>query len=144
VSGGDELRVARVRGLILLAASSAVLGLARWLDPDPTGHGTHTQLGLYPCTFLSLTGLPCPLCGATTTFALLADFRVWEGLVNHPFASFLFVVTVVAWGIGGLEAVAPRGRWMRLTELAERHDLGVAALVLGGLFSGWIYKIAVL
>ena len=33
--------------------------------------GTHQQLGLPPCNFVTLTGYPCPACGMTTSFALL-------------------------------------------------------------------------
>lgn len=136
-------RAARLRGVGLLVVTSLVLVIARWLDPDPSGHGTHTQLGLFPCTFYAWTGLPCPLCGATTSFALLADLRLVEGVRNQPFAAALFVVTVGVWWLGLAEAVAPAGRWERLGDAAERHDLQIAVGVLGGLLAGWIYKITI-
>lgn len=53
--------------LALVLAS--VLGVARWLEPDPRGYGTHTQLGLAPCLFAQVTGYRCPSCGMTTAFA---------------------------------------------------------------------------
>lgn len=43
--------------------------LARCLEPNPLGMGTHRQLGLPPCTFITLFSLPCPGCGMTTSFA---------------------------------------------------------------------------
>lgn len=52
-------------GLLLLGG----FVLARWLEPDPRGFGTHQRLGLPPCTFRLLSGLPCPGCGMTTSFA---------------------------------------------------------------------------
>src|SRR3954447_18121509 len=63
---GRSTRWAMVRGAIGLAA---VLGVARCLEPDPRGYGTHTQLGLYPCMFAQVTGSPCPSCGMMTSFA---------------------------------------------------------------------------
>ena len=55
-----------VAGAVGLAA---VLGIARWVQPDPRGYGTHEQLGLPPCAFRVLTRIPCPACGLTTSFA---------------------------------------------------------------------------
>src|SRR2546423_15540192 len=60
---------------------AAVLGLARWLEPDPRGYGTHTQLGLAPCAFAQVTGERCPACGATTAFAWVVPgplARTWR------------------------------------------------------------------
>src|SRR4051794_37193182 len=67
-------RWAMVLGAIGLAA---VLGVARRLEPDPRGYGTHTQLGLYPCMFARVTGVLCPSCGMTTSFAWFMRGR-WE------------------------------------------------------------------
>ncbi len=55
--------------IILAAGLVGLLGVARWLEPDPRGYGTHTQLGLGPCAFAGLTGRLCPTCGMTTSFA---------------------------------------------------------------------------
>lgn len=68
--------------LVLLAVGLvALLAVARRLEPDPRGHGTHLQLGLSPCVFLEGTGIPCPSCGMTTAFAWFsrAEFgRAWQ------------------------------------------------------------------
>ena len=62
---------------------ATVLAVAIWLNPyvDDAGEalplgvgrtmGTHRQLGLPSCQFLVMSGLPCPSCGMTTSFALL-------------------------------------------------------------------------
>lgn len=65
----------------LSLAAAAVIGIAAWLDPSPTGVGTHQALGLAPCGWMSGMGVPCPTCGMTTAFAhaahgdLPASFR---------------------------------------------------------------------
>lgn len=62
---------------------TAVLAVAAILNPylndageslPPGKHrvmGTHQQMGLPSCHFLVMSGLPCPSCGMTTSFALL-------------------------------------------------------------------------
>jgi hypothetical protein len=54
---------------------AVVLGIAVKLNPYRDGttwtQATHTQLGLPPCQFFIVTGIPCPSCGMTTSFSLL-------------------------------------------------------------------------
>lgn len=78
----------RERGLAAMYATIgvAVFLVAAALDPyddagRPRTHGTHRQLGLPACAIRSLTGVGCPSCGMTTTFALLAHgdpLAAWE------------------------------------------------------------------
>lgn len=60
-------------GRVLLAGWSLFLiggfAIAASLQPDPSGFGTHQQLGLPPCTFRFLFGKMCPSCGMTTSFS---------------------------------------------------------------------------
>lgn len=132
----------RAASLAVASLSGGGLALARWLTPDPGGHGTHLQIGLLPCSFLTLTGVPCPLCGATTTWALLADLRWVEGVVNQPFAALLFVLTAVVFGIAAAEVIHPAKRWQRLASAVDQHEgtVAVGAVIL--LCAGWFYKIA--
>jgi len=133
----------RVVGAGLLVPGLIVLGVARYLTPDPSGMETHRQLGLGRCTFLSLFEVPCPMCGMTTTFSLLAHFRPLDALVNQPFGVCLFAVTVTAVVIGGLDLLAPGGqRWRRALGVLERHEMAAAMAILGGMSAGWLYKTA--
>ena len=52
-------------GVFLLAGFSLAISLA----PNPAGFGTHQQLGLPPCSFQTMFGIPCPSCGMTTSFS---------------------------------------------------------------------------
>lgn len=132
----------RLTSLAVAGGALSVLAVSAWLEPDPAGHGTHQQLGLSPCTFLTLTGLPCPMCGATTTFALMAHGRVLDGVANHPVAALLFVVCLFTVGVAGAEALAPRGRWDTLVRVLESRQLRLSALFMVAIMAGWTYSIA--
>lgn len=131
-------------GLVLLTPTSAVLGLARALRPDSAGVGTHLQLGLAPCVVLSLTGIPCPMCGMTTTFSLLAHGELLRALHNQPFGVFLFSATVLAAVLGAVDLLTGRGAWRRALEGVARLETPIAIGLLAGLCGGWIYKIALM
>ncbi len=53
-----------------------LLAVAAWLKPNPSGMGTHTQLGLPGCSLFTMVGIRCPGCGMTTAWAytMKADF----------------------------------------------------------------------
>ena len=136
----SEPRHHRTLGALVAVPAWAVLGIAAWLTPAPQGYGTHQQLGLGACTMLSVTGWPCPMCGMTTTFALLAHGRVVEALKNQPFGPVLFAITL-ALAIGGLlDAVTGRGVLHAVTQRALRHERVVAIGLLMGMGLGWMYK----
>ena len=86
----------RVLWLSVAAAGLTVLGIAAFIDPDPRGFGTHTQLGLPPCGFLALTGFPCPGCGLTTAFAHGVRGDLWLAGVSNPLGVLLFAIVVVS------------------------------------------------
>lgn len=134
--------VTRTISLGLAAGIGAVFTLASLLVPSPDGHGTHLQLGLGQCTFLAMTGWPCPMCGATTTFTLLAHLRPVDGLVNQPFAALLFAISAVVFGIAISEAVDPRGRWGRLSRWLEPRETLLAGGFLVFMALSWAYKAA--
>jgi hypothetical protein len=109
-----------VRVLLLLAAAglAGILALARNLEPDTRGFGTHTQLGLPPCAFHTVTGRLCPTCGMTTSFAWMARFRVdrsWRAnpagclyaLSSIPLMAWFVVSAVVDKPVGFQNVSAP-------------------------------------
>ncbi len=114
-----------VRGSLagLALGLTAVFGVALWLDPyqadgNPRRMETHRQLGLPPCTFYRVTGLPCPSCGMTTSFALL----VRGDLVNSARANFVgtmlaaFGMVLVPWCV--VAALTGRTPFIRSLERA--------------------------
>ncbi len=133
--------VARLLSLALVLATGTVIAIAIWLDPASDGHGTHRQLGLNRCSFLSATGYPCPMCGATTTFTLWAHLDPIHGIANQPFASLLFLMTLATLGLGLVELIDPRDRWRRLLSALAPYEGRLASGFLAIMGLSWIYKI---
>lgn len=132
---------ARLAALPVFAACVALLAVAAWLEPAAEGVGTHTQLGLAPCSFLLKTHIPCAACGMTTAFALAADGRLGRSFVTQPAGAALAVLTAVAALVSGYALLtglplAPVGRWL--------WRPAVLAFAGGGVVAAWIYKIIVM
>ncbi len=124
--------------------TGTILLLAAWLTPSPLGHATHLQLGLGNCSFLVATGYPCPMCGMTTTFALLAHLHPIQAFINQPFGVVLFSMTVGSFAISTAEAIQPVGRWGRVLDRLAPYEGRLAALFIFAMGLGWTYKIAMM
>lgn len=111
---GSPRTVLILRLSLLLAAGglAGVFAVAFWLNPygpdgAPRARGTHQQLGLPPCNFMTLSGKPCPSCGMTTSFALLvrgdveASLRAnWAGTILALVwaGTLVWAVASAVWG----------------------------------------------
>ncbi|MFW5868469.1 MAG: DUF2752 domain-containing protein [Armatimonadota bacterium] len=127
----------RIEAAVLLLVAVAVLILARIMQPSPQGFGTHEQLFLIPCGFRWLTGLPCPMCGMTTAFALMARGEVLTALGTHVLGPALYLAT---WGMAGVALVGVvRGRPPIPRWLAGARAARIAMLLVG---AGWLVNIA--
>jgi hypothetical protein len=69
----------------------AVTAIGFWLHPDPTGHGTHQQLGLPPCPSALFFDRPCPGCGLTTSWTALLHGQWRFAFESHPLGPVLYV-----------------------------------------------------
>lgn len=91
-------------------ALSVPLVVACFLEPSPQHRGTHQQLGLPPCTFVLVFGLPCPTCGMTTAWAHLVRGEWIEALRANVGGTLLALLNLVA--VPWLLLSAARGRWL--------------------------------
>lgn len=129
---------ARFGAGVLALLILAVLITAAWLTPNAEGHGSHTQLGLAPCTWAVWFDKPCPTCGMTTSFAQAGEGNWVRSGVTQPFGLLLVI------GSAGVF-------WGSLTQAVTGAPLGTSFvglfkprifISLGVLFAGaWIYKI---
>lgn len=91
-----------------------------------------------PCAFHSLTGMPCPSCGATRSAMFLADGRVADSLRVNPLF-FALYVGLIFWGLGAMcLMVSRRSITVTLSE-GEKRVLRIG--VLCGIFANWLYLI---
>ena len=142
VRAGVPTRLAWAVRILLVAmalAFTVVLTLAFTLNPydadgNPRTMATHTQLGLPPCNFVTLTGRPCPACGMTTSFALLMKGDVLNSAKANWVGTALAATCLVCvpWAVGS----AVRGRYFVIGSFEKASTVGVI-LLLVCLFSRW-------
>ena len=104
--------------------------LAVWLSPDSRGFGTHQQLGLPPCSFQQLFGVPCPSCGMTTSFSHFVRGQWILSAQSSVTAFVLALVCVVQIPWFGVSV------WKNRLWRVRHPDL-VALGVLGFLYAVW-------
>jgi hypothetical protein len=112
-----------------------VFALAAWIHPydadgRPRSMATHTQLGLPPCSMVLLTGKPCPACGMTTSFALLAHGDVPNSLHANWVGTLLAFVwlALIPWAL--TSAIRGRLVGIRNGELALTVSVGVVLTLM--------------
>ena len=130
-------RSIRLLAGLVAAGCLAVLVLAAWLPPSPTGTATHARaLGLPPCNFLRTTKVPCPACGMTTSFAWFAKGNLLASLYVQPMGTVLAILAAACvWG-GSYIAISGRPAYRLLTLVPSRYTL-LPLLFLGILAWGW-------
>jgi hypothetical protein len=124
----------------------AVFAVARWLEPydengAPLRMETHRKLGLPPCTFKTVTGgMPCPSCGMTTSFALLARGDVGNSLRANAVGTMLalFCALLIPWSV----ATLLRGRPLFIVSM-ERAILRVVIFFLLVMLLRWVVVLAI-
>jgi hypothetical protein len=127
--------------LALISLSVIVLIIARILQPSSQGIGTHEQIGLPPCTFHRLTGIPCPSCGLTTSFAHAARLDFIASLTTQPFGLIAFCLTFFCIPLS-ISLIRRRTAWDEFIH-ARHADKVIYALIVF-YFLSWFYKIIVM
>jgi hypothetical protein len=116
----DALLRAAALAILALCAGAAAAHHAFGIEPAAV------TAWLPPCPFRSLAGVPCPGCGIGRALLHLAQLRVGDALVLHPFAPLVAV---------GLVVVAVRPGWL------ERIPSAAAALALVALVGVWLVRL---
>ncbi len=125
--------------LATLSAGLTVLLIIAWtLQPDPRGYGTHHQLGFPDCTFIVLWGIPCPMCGMTTSWSNLMHGSWLNSFRSNPGGALLGITSMLAIPICAWRAwlgVATENNWL------SRFTLLWFCLVIFVIALFWIWQI---
>ena len=118
-----------VRGLFVIFGTGLItlLIVAMCLKPSPKGFGTHTQLGLNPCSFTTIVGFRCPSCGMTTSWAHFVRGNIIQSLKSNSGGTMLALTSAIAgpW----LLASGLLGRWW-IWQPNEWVVVAVASLIV--------------
>lgn len=117
----------------------AMLGVALWLRPAAKGYGTHTQLGLAPCTLTQIAGIRCPSCGMTTSWAYFVRGRVIQAAKTNSGGTLLAALAALSgpWLI--VSGIAGRWFWRRPNEWVA---VGMAVAVVVVTMVDWGYRLS--
>ncbi|MBM4110160.1 MAG: DUF2752 domain-containing protein [Phycisphaerae bacterium] len=135
----------RFASLVVGLVCATPVVVAAFLRPDPSGIGTHAQLGIPSCTWPTAMGITCPSCGMTTAFAHAAAGDLLASLRTQPMGFLLAVVATAVGMLGLLGAVTGSrlGYWLcRSPGRAGWWTLGSIAvaswLLTTARLKGWI------
>jgi hypothetical protein len=130
--------VRRIVGAAIAVPAAAVLFLAAWLTPSSAGLGTHEQMGLPACGWVTLMDIPCPTCGMTTSFSHAADGNLWQSFLTQPVGFVLAMITAMAL-LCGVYVMFTGSTLLSL--VAQRCSARLGWIAGGCLLIAWIYKI---
>jgi len=108
-----------LRWLVVGCVGLAALGMVLPFSPIP------------PCPLLTITGVPCPLCGMTRSARALMRFDLASSLHYQPFGVLAFIGGLAILGMWAL----PRTRAVSIVRVP-------VALLLALFAASWIWNIA--
>ena len=129
---------ARIVSAILAAGCLGVLIVAWFLSPSSEGLGTHQQLGLPECGWITAANLPCPTCGMTTAFSHAANGDLIGSFGAQPMGMLLAVGAAVTVVVGTYTAVTGS---MLAPFLGGMFNTRVAWILVVLMLLAWIWKI---
>ena len=135
----DELSwKGRAVALLVAMACLGVIIVAAKLNPSRKGVGSHRQLGLQECQFEARTGLPCPTCGMTTSFAHFVRGQIVASLWVQPMGTVLALMATMTFWTGLYISLTGRPAYRLLNLIPGKYYLW-PLLVFGVL--AWAWKI---
>jgi hypothetical protein len=118
------------------------LALVAWVVLIVSFFSPPEGVGFRTCTFLGVTGYPCPFCGFTRAFVGIANGRLLEALQSCPLSIPVYaaIALICAWNTDALlfGVRLERGPWLRLR---KGKGFLVAAILVGAVIVNWLYRL---
>jgi len=124
---GKHLPLALLSGMALLVAGLVPLHL----------------LPMRSCTFLNLTGYPCPFCGFSRSFWAMARWDWAYAFHEAPLACLLYMTVALTFAVNALGLLL--GRQIRLSRLLSPQGINarwIFIVVSALFFLNWFYRLA--
>ena len=118
--------------LWLLVSLGTFLGLMFWLS---------AQLPTPQCAFHSLTGLPCPTCGATRAAGQFLHGHFAASFRFNPLA-FLAYCGIVVFDIYALAALLLHAPRLRVINFTPNERIFLRSLAVALIAANWLYLLA--
>jgi hypothetical protein len=143
---GERARLGLIGRLTALGVSAgclAVLLVAIRIKPNASGIGTHEQMGFAGCQFERRTGLPCPTCGMTTSYAYFVRGNWVASFYVQPAGWVAAVATAMGVWAGLYVGLTGRPAYRLVRVLPSGYYLApfFAVVVLGWTWKIWIHLI---
>lgn len=128
----------RIIGAVVAGCCAAVLAVALWLSPSSDGLGTHQQLNLPTCGWITLMDVPCITCGMTTAYSHAVRGRIITAILTQPLGGVLALATAMVM-LGSIHVAVTGARMESLLgRLWSRWTLWLVILFA---LASWAYKI---
>lgn len=85
----------RLIALVVAVCCAGLLGIATFVAPASAGVGTHEQLNLPQCGWITLMDLPCMTCGMTTAFSHAVRGSFLKSALTQPMGFVLAMGTAM-------------------------------------------------
>lgn len=126
----------RLIAVLVAGVCLALLILAAVATPSPSGLGTHQTLGLQGCQFLRSTGLPCPSCGMTTSFAWFVRGNWIASFYVQPMGFVLALMAAMTFWTATYVAISGKPAYVLLRFIPRRYTV-LPLLLFGAAAWGW-------
>lgn len=119
------------------AVGVGILGTA-WVLPGMWARGVNP---IPPCIFHQVTGLPCPMCGGTRSFAAMAHGNLVGAVHVFPIGPLMFLALVAAVVYAAWAVLTGRRAHVAMDRKLVRRLTAIAVVML---MANWAAKLFVL